>query len=162
MSDLRIGQGFDIHRLATGRKLVIGGFVVEHDRGSLGHSDGDVLCHAIIDAMLGALCLGDIGKHFPPSDKRYEGACSLDLLKAVDALIKEAGYEIVNLDTTVILEKPKLGRHIDTIAAILAENLGLDRRQISIKAKTHEGMGEIGQGDAVAAQSVVLLHRRAL
>lgn len=160
MSDLRIGQGFDIHRLVEGRKLVIGGVILEHDRGSLGHSDGDVLCHAIIDAMLGALCLGDIGKHFSPTDRRWEGACSLDLLKAVEALIKEEGYEIVNIDSTVILERPKLSRHIDTIVEILSENLAIRKKQISIKAKTHEGLGDIGAGDAVAAQAVVLLHRR--
>ena len=154
---MRIGQGYDIHELVEGRPLAIGGVKVPFERGSLGHSDGDVLIHAVIDAILGALGLGDIGKHFPPSDDKYRDANSLDLLSEVAGMMAKAGYRIGNIDSTVIIEKPKLAPHMAAMKVALSKALDTPVGQISIKAKTAEGMGAVGEGRAVACHAVALL-----
>jgi 2-C-methyl-D-erythritol 2,4-cyclodiphosphate synthase len=154
---MRIGQGWYIHQMVEGRPLVLGGLTIPFDRGPLGHSDGDVLIHAIIDALLGALCLGDIGQHFPPADERYKGANSLDMLAQVKGLVSQEGYTIGNIDSTIILEKPKLAPHLEAMRRGLAQVLNCQPAQISIKAKTHEGLDELGKGNAVACQAVALL-----
>ncbi len=158
MTTFRIGQGYDIHELVEGRPLALGGVHIPFDRGSLGHSDGDVVIHAIIDAMLGALCLGDIGKHFPPWDERYKGANSLDMLAQVKGLIAQEGYLIGNIDSTVIIEAPQLAPHIEAMRESIAKVLRMPTSIISIKAKTNEGLGDIGQGRALACQAIVLLY----
>lgn len=155
----RIGQGYDIHRLVEGRPLVIGGVVIEHDRGPLGHSDGDALTHAIIDAILGAASLGDIGRHFPPSDPAWKDVESISLFNRVLTMIQDFGFDIGNIDSTVILERPKLSPHIDKMRANIARSLGIDVSQVSIKAKTNEGMNELGMGEAIAAMACVILFR---
>lgn len=154
---MRIGQGWDIHQMVEGRPLVLGGLTIPFDKGPLGHSDGDVLIHAIIDALLGALCLGDIGQHFPPADERYKGANSLDMLAQVKGLVSQEGYTIGNIDSTIILEKPKLAPHLEAMRRGLAQVLNCQLSQISIKAKTHEGLDELGKGNAVACQAIALL-----
>ncbi len=157
----RIGEGWDIHPLVEGRRLVLGGVHLEHPKGEAGHSDGDVLWHAIIDALLGAAGLGDIGAHFPPSDQRWKDADSGVLAATTYGKVLEAGWEIGNIDATVILERPKLGPRRDAIRASIAAALGVQSEAVSVKAKTNEGFGEIGSGDAVEARAVVLLRRRA-
>jgi 2-C-methyl-D-erythritol 2,4-cyclodiphosphate synthase len=157
--ELRIGQGWDIHRLVEGRELVLGGVKIPHEKGEAGHSDGDALIHALIDALLGALALGDIGTHFPDTDERWRGADSRELLKAVATLVANEGYEVVNADCTVILQRPKLMGHREEIRASLATCLGLGVERLSFKAKTNEGMGELGRGEAVEAMAVCLLQR---
>ena len=156
---LRVGEGWDIHRLVPGRKLLIGGVHVAWPSGELGHSDGDVLWHAIIDAMLGACALGDIGTYFPPQDPVWAGADSGELARKVAALIEEKGWKIVNLDATVILEKPKLGPCRESIRRNVAENLDIPASAVSFKAKTNEGLGAVGAGEAVEARAVVLVER---
>lgn len=155
----RIGQGYDIHRLVEGRPLVIGGVTIEHDRGPLGHSDGDALTHAIIDAILGAASLGDIGRHFPPTDPAWKDVESISLFNRVLTMIQDFGFDIGNIDTTVILERPKLSPHIDKMRANIARSLKIDISQVSIKAKTNEGMNELGMGEAIAAMASVILFR---
>ncbi|HNG75741.1 MAG TPA: 2-C-methyl-D-erythritol 2,4-cyclodiphosphate synthase [Candidatus Obscuribacter sp.] len=157
---LRIGQGYDIHRLVEGRPLVIGGLTLEYDRGPLGHSDGDALLHAVTDAILGACALGDIGRHFPPSDKRFKDADSKVLLKQAKQMVLEAGFTVINIDSTVILEKPRLAPHIEGMRRNLAELLDLDLDSISVKAKTNEGLGPVGEGQAIAAQAVALVEKK--
>lgn len=156
--NLRIGQGFDIHQMMEGRPLILGGLTIPFERGPLGHSDGDVVVHAIIDALLGALALGDIGKHFPPSDARYKGANSLDMLAQVKGMINQEGFAVANIDCTIILEKPKLAPHLISMRETLAGVLNLSLSQISVKAKTHEGLDELGKGNAVACQAIALLY----
>jgi 2-C-methyl-D-erythritol 4-phosphate cytidylyltransferase/2-C-methyl-D-erythritol 2,4-cyclodiphosphate synthase len=156
----RAGTGYDLHRLVAGRALVLGGVTIPADRGALGHSDADVICHAITDAILGAVCLGDIGQHFPDSDARWEGASSLDLLSRATALIVQEGYEVGNVDATVILEKPRLRPYIDAMRRAVAGALGVDLTRVSIKAKTNEGVDAVGRGEAVAAHAVALLRLR--
>ncbi len=154
---MRIGSGWDIHALVPNRRLILGGVHIPHDKGEAGHSDGDVLIHAILDAILGALAKGDIGSHFPDTDPAYKDADSQKLLKKVldDDL---APYSITNLDTTIILQRPKLREHIDAIRLNLAKVMNLDVEQISVKAKTAEGMlNEVGNGDAIIAQATVLI-----
>lgn len=155
----RIGQGYDIHRLVEGRPLVIGGVTIEHDRGPLGHSDGDALTHAIIDAILGAASLGDIGRHFPPSDPAWKDVESISLFNRVLTMIQDFGFDIGNIDSTVILERPKLSPHIDKMRANIARSLDIDISQVSIKAKTNEGMSELGMGEAIAAMACIILFR---
>jgi 2-C-methyl-D-erythritol 2,4-cyclodiphosphate synthase len=155
----RIGIGYDSHRLVEGRQLILGGEVVPHSAGLKGHSDGDALCHAIIDAILGAAALGDIGRHFPDSDPQYKGANSLALLMRAVAIIHEAGYLVENVDAVVIAEWPKLAPHLDRIRARLAGALGVDAGAVSVKGKTNEGMGELGQGEGIAVHAVALLRR---
>ena len=154
---MRIGTGFDIHRLVAGRKLVLGGVELDFDRGLEGHSDGDALTHAVIDALLGAAALGDIGVWFPPDDMQHKGADSLDMLRRVKALLDEHEFAISNIDATIICEKPKLSPHFETMRQKLAEVLNLPLEQVSVKATTMERLGPIGQGQAIAAQAVALI-----
>lgn len=156
----RLGQGWDVHTLAPGRPLLIGGVALPSELGEDAHSDGDVLLHAIIDALLGAAALGDIGTHFPPSDAAWRGADSRQLLARAVALVREAGWEPGNLDCTVILERPRLGPHRQAICESVAACLGLDTSAVSVKAKTNEGLGEVGSGRAVEASAVVTLFPR--
>jgi len=157
--ELRIGQGWDLHRLVAGRRLVLGGVEIPHERGLAGHSDADVLVHAIIDALLGALGDGDIGTHFPDSDPAWKDAASVELLAAVARRIAGAGWVTVNLDTTVIAQAPRLAPYREKMRAAIAERLGIRPDSVSVKAKTAEGLGPEGAGEAISAQAVVLLRR---
>jgi 2-C-methyl-D-erythritol 2,4-cyclodiphosphate synthase len=158
----RIGIGNDIHRLVAGRPLILGGVRIEFDRGSQGHSDGDALTHALTDAILGALCEGDLGTHFPDSDQQWKDANSLELLARVVWLAKERGFEVVNADATVMIEKPKLRDHLASMREHLARTMNTDVSSVSVKAKTAEGLDAVGKGEAVMAQAVVLLRRTAI
>jgi 2-C-methyl-D-erythritol 2,4-cyclodiphosphate synthase len=149
-----VGIGYDSHRLAAGRKLVIGGVAIESEQGLEGHSDADVLAHAVIDALLGAAGLGDIGEHFPDTDERWRDADSMVLLAHAVSLIAETGHEIVNVDCTLVMERPKLGGHKVAIRDSLAAALGLDARRVNVKASTGEGIGFVGRGEGVAALAV--------
>ena len=157
----RAGTGYDLHRLVPGRPLVIGGVTMASDRGALGHSDADVVCHAITDAILGAACLGDIGRHFPDSDPRWKDASSLDLLARAAALVDGQGLVVGNVDVTVILESPKIGDSVHAMRAAVAGAIGIDASRVSIKAKTNEGVDAVGRGEAIAAHAVALLRSRA-
>lgn len=157
---MRIGMGYDLHRLVPGRPLIIGGVLVPAPFGEDGHSDGDVLIHALIDALLGAAALGDIGTHFPPSDPAYKNIDSRQLLSATMQLVRQAGFKLGNIDATVILEKPKLENHIQAIRTLLAEDLAIDREMVSVKAKTNESVDAVGENRAVAVHAVVLLFPR--
>jgi len=150
-------MGNDTHRLARGRRLIIGGVGIEAEFGAEGHSDADALTHAIIDALLGAICAGDIGAHFPDTDERWRGADSMTLLAAANELVKAQGYEVVNIDSIVMLERPKLRPHIDLMRERLAEVLGIGVECVSVKAKTGERVDAVGEGRAVMTQAVVLL-----
>lgn len=154
---IRIGQGFDIHQLQEGRKLIVGGVEIPHDKGLLGHSDADVLLHAITDACLGALALGDIGSHFPDTDDAYKDADSKILLKQIWFLVKKAGYQLGNLDCTIIAQRPKMAPHIEKMREVIAALLDADISQINVKATTGEKLGFIGREEGIAAQAVVLL-----
>jgi 2-C-methyl-D-erythritol 2,4-cyclodiphosphate synthase len=156
----RVGIGYDIHRLVEGRKLILAGVEVPFEKGLLGHSDSDVLTHAICDALLGAAALGDIGTHFPDTDARYAGAASLDLLARVVELITGRGYRVGNVDAVVIAERPRLRPHVEAMRERLASALRVDPDSVSVKAKTGEGLGPVGRGEAIAAQAVALLVRR--
>ena len=156
MTDLRIGQGFDLHRLTENRKLILGGVEIPYALGLLGHSDADVLTHAIMDAMLGALCLGDIGLHFPPDDDKYKDISSIKLLKHVHALIQSKGYRIVNIDSTILAQKPKLLPYITEIRQSVANALEIPIENVSVKATTTEKLGDIGKGLAIASEAIVL------
>jgi 2-C-methyl-D-erythritol 2,4-cyclodiphosphate synthase len=156
----RIGIGYDIHPLVEGRKLILAGVEIPFEKGLLGHSDSDVLTHAICDALLGAASLGDIGAHFPDTDARYKGASSLDLLAHVVELITERGYRVVNVDAVVMAERPRLRTHIAAMRKGLASALQVDIDSVSVKAKTNEGLGSIGRGEAMAAQAVALITER--
>jgi 2-C-methyl-D-erythritol 2,4-cyclodiphosphate synthase len=153
------GIGWDSHRLVAGRPLILGGVAVPHERGLDGHSDADVLAHAVIDALLGAGGLGDIGQHFPDSDERYRGADSMALLRQVVAMLAERGLRVAHVDTTVVMERPKLGEHREAIRASLAEGLGVGADQVNVKASTGEGMGFVGREEGVAALAVATLRR---
>mgnify|MGYP004460886731 CR=1 FL=1 len=157
--NFRIGQGYDVHRLAEGRPLILGGVDIPHDRGLLGHSDADVLTHAVMDALLGAAALGDIGGHFPDSDETYRGADSLALLRRVCELLREAGYAVVNTDATVIAQAPKLAPHIPHMRRNLAQAMGIAPENVSVKATTEERLGFTGAGEGMAAQAVALLEK---
>jgi len=156
----RVGIGNDLHRLAEGRRLILGGVPIPFPKGPVGHSDGDALSHAICDALLGAAALGDIGRHFPDNSPQWRNASSLLLLRHVRGLLGKAGYRIVNVDATVGLERPKLAPHIPRLRKKLAAALGIRPEQVSVKAKTGEGLDAIGQGLAVRADATVLLERR--
>jgi 2-C-methyl-D-erythritol 4-phosphate cytidylyltransferase/2-C-methyl-D-erythritol 2,4-cyclodiphosphate synthase len=158
---IRIGQGYDLHRLVEGRPLILGGVTVPFELGLSGHSDADVVCHAVTDAVLGAAGLGDIGRHFPDSDPRWKGADSVALLAAAFALVREAGYGVLNVDVTVIAERPKLAPHAEAMRANLAGALGCAVSQVSVKAKTNEGVESMGAGTSMAAHAVALIGRRA-
>lgn len=154
---IRVGTGFDVHAFVRGRPLIIGGVTIPFDKGLLGHSDADVLLHAVADALLGALALGDIGMHFPDSDERFRGANSVDLLSHVWSLVKKQGYQLGNLDCTVIAQKPKLRPYIDEMRGILCRELEADLSQVNVKATTTEKLGFTGREEGIAAQAVVLL-----
>ena len=154
---MRIGQGFDVHQLVAGRKLVIGGVVIPHDKGLLGHSDADVLLHAICDALLGAAALGDIGRHFPDSDARNEGIDSRELLRQVAALLRGRGHRVGNVDATIIAQAPRMAPHIPKMVANIAADLGIDAGAVSVKATTTEKLGFTGRGEGIAAQAACLL-----
>jgi len=155
---MRIGQGFDVHALVPGRKLIIGGVDIPYDKGLAGHSDADVLLHAVCNAVLGAAAMGDIGRHFPDTDARYKGVDSRVLLREVSRLVQEAGYRVVNIDATIIAQAPKMAPHIPAMINIIAADLGLSRGQVNIKATTTEGLGCTGRGEGIAAEAVVLLN----
>jgi 2-C-methyl-D-erythritol 2,4-cyclodiphosphate synthase len=157
MSQLRVGIGNDIHRLVEGRKLILGGVEIPHERGLLGHSDGDSLTHAITDALLGAAALGDIGSHFSDRDPRWAGADSLVFLRHVRDLLEEQGFEIANVDATILAERPKMAPHISEMKVRLAEAMKISESQINVKAKTNEGLDSIGRGEAIAAQAIALI-----
>lgn len=160
MSKFRIGQGYDSHRLVEKRKLILGGVDIPSEKGLLGHSDADVLVHAIMDALLGAMALGDIGKHFPDASKEFEGISSLVLLSRVKNIMDEHGYYLVNLDSTLVLQKPKISPYIEKMRENIAKALDADIEQISIKATTEEGMGFCGRGEGAKSMAVVLLAKK--
>ncbi|TRU32809.1 MAG: 2-C-methyl-D-erythritol 2,4-cyclodiphosphate synthase [Microcystis aeruginosa Ma_MB_F_20061100_S20] len=155
--NIRIGNGYDIHRLVTGRPLILGGVEIAHTVGLLGHSDADVLTHAIMDAMLGALSLGDIGHYFPPTDPQWQGANSLKLLEQVNQLIIDKGWQINNIDSVIVAEKPKMKPHLNAMRAKLSETLKINPDQVGIKATTNEQLGPVGREEGIAVYAVVLL-----
>ncbi len=159
--NIRIGNGYDIHRLVPGRPLILGGQTLEHPAGLGldGHSDADVLVHAIMDALLGALSLGDIGKYFPPTDPKWKGADSLMLLEQVMGLVRERGWSVVNVDSVVIAERPKLKPHIEAMRAAIAERMGLAPEQVGVKATTNEKLGAEGREEGISCQAVALLSK---
>ena len=157
---MRVGLGYDVHRLQEGHRMVLGGVEIPFHLGPAGHSDGDALVHAVIDALLGAAALGDIGGHFPDTDERYAGISSLLLLREVGRKLEAHGYAVVNIDATVILERPKLAPHILKMRSNLAETLGIQTEQVSVKATTSEKMGFVGSGDGIAVHAVALLSHR--
>lgn len=157
---MRIGHGYDVHRFAADRPLTIGGVTIPHDRGLAGHSDADVLLHAIADAVLGAAALGDIGRHFPDTDPEWEGADSQVLLARVEETLAESGYRVSNVDATVVLERPKLAPHVGTMRENVAEALGIGRDRVSVKATTGEGLGPAGREEGAVAHAVCLIEPR--
>jgi 2-C-methyl-D-erythritol 2,4-cyclodiphosphate synthase len=157
--DFRVGQGYDVHALVPDRPLIIGGVTIPYERGLLGHSDADVLLHAITDALLGAAALGDIGRHFPDTDPDFSGANSRVLLREALARVEQAGFKLVNVDSTVIAQAPKLAPHIAGMRENLAQDLGLALDCVNVKAKTNEKLGYLGRGEGIEAQAVVLLTR---
>lgn len=159
MTNLRIGHGYDVHRLVEGRKLILGGVEIPWERGLLGHSDADVLIHAVMDALSGAARLGDIGKLFPDTDPAYAGISSLKLLAEVGRLLKERGYQVVNIDATLLAQAPKVGPHRRKMAENMAAALGIGPEQINVKATTEEGLGFTGEGAGMAAHAVALLEK---
>lgn len=156
---MRIGLGYDVHKLVTDRKLILGGVEIPYEYGLLGHSDADVLLHAIMDSLLGASALGDIGKHFPDTDPKYKGISSIALLKEVGKLLRENDYKISNIDSTIIAQKPKMAPHIPLMRKNIAEALNIDIDQINIKATTEEGLGFTGEGLGISSQSICLLYK---
>ncbi len=154
---MRIGQGYDVHRLAEGCRLVLGGVEIPWEKGLLGHSDADVLVHAVMDALLGAAALGDIGQHFPDTDPAYKGISSIELLKRVGTLLEERGYVIENIDATIIAQRPKLAPYRPQMAANIAQALKLEPSRVSVKATTEEGLGFTGTGEGISSQAITLL-----
>ncbi len=159
MSGMCIGHGYDVHRLTEGRKLILGGVDIPWEKGLLGHSDADVLTHAVMDALLGAAGLGDIGKHFPDTDPAYAGADSLKLLEHVAGLLREKGFAVGNVDATVLAQRPKLAPHIPLMRDNLARAMGVDPAQVNVKATTEEGLGFTGSGEGMAAHAVALIEK---
>jgi len=157
--NMRIGIGYDVHQLVRGRPMIIGGVEIPHSRGLSGHSDADVLLHAISDAILGAAALGDIGAHFPDTDPKWKGADSRKLLRKINSIVQEAGYKVVNIDATVALERPKLRPYIDRIRQVIAKDLEVNLDQISVKATTSEKLGMVGREEGVAVWAICLLAR---
>ena len=157
MSNMRIGHGYDVHRLVAGRRLILGGVELPFEKGLLGHSDADVLTHAVMDALLGAAALGDIGQLFPDNDPQYAGADSIALLRRVGALLAEQGYAVSNIDATVLAQAPRLAPHIPAMRRAIADALGLDAGRVSVKATTEERLGFTGAGEGIAAHAVCLL-----
>jgi 2-C-methyl-D-erythritol 2,4-cyclodiphosphate synthase len=156
---LRIGEGWDVHALVPGRKLILGGVEIPHTAGLLGHSDADVLLHAITDAVLGAAALGDIGRHFPDTDERFKGVDSSVLLSEAMRRVRDRGWELVNLDSTIVAQSPKLAPHMAAIQASVAQALGVGAEQVNVKAKTAEKLGPVGQGQSIEARAVALLRQ---
>ncbi len=156
----RFGHGFDAHRLVEGRPFVLGGVTVPFERGPLGHSDGDALCHSVADALLGACALGDVGRHYPAGDPRWAGAESLGFVAGAATMVRAAGYEPVNVDATIVVDAPRLGPHVDAMRARIAEAIGIDMTAVSIKAKSSEGMGYTGDGTGIAVYAVASVARR--
>lgn len=154
---VRIGMGYDVHRLVEGRNLIIGGVTIPYEKGLLGHSDADVLLHAVSDALLGAAALGDIGKHFPDTDPAYKGISSLLLLEKVGALLEENGFLIENVDATIIAQAPKMRPYIDTMRENIAKTLGIEVNQVNVKATTEEGLGFTGMGEGISSQAICML-----
>lgn len=154
---MRIGMGYDVHRLVPERDLILGGVKIDYELGLLGHSDADVLLHAVMDALLGAAALGDIGKHFPDTDPRYKGADSIRLLEAVRELVKKEGYSVGNVDATIIAQQPKMSPHIERMRENIAKALEIPVSRINVKATTEEGLGFTGNGEGISAQAVCLL-----
>ena len=154
---MRIGQGYDVHKLAEDRSLILGGVAIPYEKGLLGHSDADVLVHAVMDALLGAAALGDIGQHFPDTDPAYKGISSIALLKEVGKILQENGYMIENIDSTVIAQRPKLLPYRPQMAENIAAALGIEKEQVSVKATTEEGLGFTGTGEGISAQAIALL-----
>ncbi|MFZ4620105.1 MAG: 2-C-methyl-D-erythritol 2,4-cyclodiphosphate synthase [Bacteroidota bacterium] len=153
----RVGFGFDVHKLTAGRKLILGGVEIPFEKGLLGHSDADVLLHAVCDALLGAASLGDIGQHFPDTDQRYKGISSLELLSHVGNLLTQNGYTVGNIDSTLVLERPKIAPYVDSMRSNIAKALGITSGQVSVKATTNEGMGFIGVGEGAVAYAVTTI-----
>ncbi|MFP6597824.1 MAG: 2-C-methyl-D-erythritol 2,4-cyclodiphosphate synthase [Candidatus Hydrogenedentota bacterium] len=158
---IRVGLGYDIHRLEEGLPLILGGVSIPHSKGCVAHSDGDALSHTITDAILGAAALGNIGQHFPDTDPKYQDSNSLDLLRESHAMLQEAGYSIMNIDSNIIAQQPKLNPHIDAIRASLAETLEMGVDRISVKAKTNESVGPEGREEAISTQAIVLIQSNA-
>ncbi|MCI9340561.1 MAG: 2-C-methyl-D-erythritol 2,4-cyclodiphosphate synthase [Dorea sp.] len=156
---MRIGMGYDVHRLTENREMILGGVKIPYEKGLLGHSDADVLLHAVMDALLGAAALGDIGRHFPDTDPKYKGISSLELLRHVGGLIEEQLYVIGNIDATIIAQRPKMAPYIEQMRGNIAETLHLDISQVNVKATTEEGLGFTGSGEGISAQAVVCLDR---
>lgn len=154
---MRIGMGYDVHKLVEGRKLIIGGVTIPYEKGLLGHSDADVLLHAIMDALLGAAALGDIGKHFPDNDPAYEGADSMELLRKVGQLLDDSCYLIENIDATIVAQAPKMRPYIDEMRKNIAQNLGIDISQVNVKATTEEGLGFTGSLEGISSQAICML-----
>lgn len=159
MNAIRIGQGSDVHQLVENRKLIIGGVTIPHEKGLLGHSDADVLLHALCDALLGAAALGDIGRHFSDTDAQYKNADSRELLRKVNQLLQKQGYEIINIDATIIAQVPKMAPHIPAMIANIAQDLAMPESSINIKAKTSEHLGAIGRKEGIMAEAVCLINR---
>ncbi|MBI2429264.1 MAG: 2-C-methyl-D-erythritol 2,4-cyclodiphosphate synthase [Ignavibacteriales bacterium] len=156
----RIGFGYDVHRLVDGRKLIIGGVEIPFEKGLLGHSDADVLLHAICDALLGAAALGDIGKHFPDTEQQYKNISSLELLKHTSNLLRNHGYTVVNIDSTLVLEKPKILPYVDQMRMNISQSVGIDLTAVSVKATTNENLGFIGSGEGASAYAVTLINSK--
>jgi 2-C-methyl-D-erythritol 2,4-cyclodiphosphate synthase len=154
---MRVGTGYDSHRFAEGRKLILGGVEIPHTHGLTGHSDADAVAHAVTDALLGAAALGDIGTHFPPTDDTYRNADSIELLRKANELLEGRGYQVVNVDVTVICEAPRIGPHAAAMRERLAEALGIGPKHVSVKGKTNEGMGWIGRGEGIAVMATALI-----
>ena len=158
---MRIGIGYDVHRLQSGRKLVLGGVIIPHPTGLLGHSDADVLSHAVGDAILGAAALGDLGQHFPDNDERFKDANSLDLLASISALLKQAGYKVINIDSVIVAQAPRLAPYIPSMRSNIAAALGISTEQVSVKATTTEKLGFEGRQEGISAQAIVLIEENA-
>ena len=156
---MRVGMGYDVHRLTEGRELILGGVKIPYEKGLLGHSDADVLLHAIMDALLGAAALGDIGKHFPDTDEKYSGISSMKLLKHVAGLLEENLYIVENIDATIIAQKPKMRPHIAQMEENIASALGIERDRVNVKATTEEGLGFTGSGEGISAQAICALEK---
>ncbi|HJD45720.1 MAG TPA: 2-C-methyl-D-erythritol 2,4-cyclodiphosphate synthase [Candidatus Mediterraneibacter norfolkensis] len=156
---MRVGMGYDVHRLTGGRKLIMGGVEIPYEKGLLGHSDADVLVHAVMDALLGAAALGDIGKHFPDTDPEYEGVSSIRLLEHVGRILEENGYVIENIDATIIAQRPKMRPYIDQMRENMAKALGIETDQVSVKATTEEGLGFTGTGDGISSHAICAIEK---
>ena len=154
---MRVGMGYDVHKLVQDRELILGGVIIPYEKGLLGHSDADVLLHAIIDALLGAAALGDIGKHFPDTDNKYKGASSIELLKQVGEMLEETCFMIENIDATIIAQRPKVREYIDAMEKNISQALGIEQNQVNVKATTEEGLGFTGAGEGISAQAICAL-----